>query len=174
LEDTRILLGGGRTSLIEILNPDFMRELLEAFETISNALQNITRAGFDDTSRFRVRAEYLDDGYVRVRDFSGSIDILEMLREFSWTYYNLAESNKLLSDLTRALSSVGTDKLRASIVDVLPESPFNITKVAGTSLTSRDWSGDFAKLQNLDTALSTRASESTLSWNQVSNGQVNL
>jgi NCAIR mutase (PurE)-related protein len=150
-------------SLIEILNPDFTRELLEAFETISNALQNITRAGFDDTSRFRVRAEYLDDGYVRVRDTSASIDILEMLREFSWTYYNLAESNKLLSDLTGVLSSVGTDKLRTSVVDVLPESPFNLTKIGGTALTGRDWSGDFAKLQNLDTALSTRASESTLS-----------
>jgi hypothetical protein len=34
------------------------------------------------------------------------------------------------------------------------ESPFNVTKVAGTALTARDWSGDFAKLQNLDTALS--------------------
>jgi hypothetical protein len=68
-----------------------------------------------------------------------------------------------LSALKGALASVGADKFRASIVDVLPESPFNITKVAGTALTGRDWSGDFAKLQNLDTALSTRASESTLS-----------
>ena len=162
MEDTHILLGGGRTSLIEILNPDFTRELLEAFETIANAL-NITRVGFDDMSRLRVRAEYLDDGYVRVRDASASIDILEMLREFSWTFYNLAESNKLLSDLTGALSSVGADKLRTSVVDALPESPFNLSKIGGTALTGRDWSGDFAKLQNLDTALSTRASESTLS-----------
>jgi hypothetical protein len=105
-------------SLIELLNPDFMRELLESFETISNALQNITRVGFDDSSRLRVRAEYLDDGYVRVRDLSGWVDILEMLREFSWTYYNLAESNKLLSDLTGALSSVATDMLRVSPIDV--------------------------------------------------------
>jgi hypothetical protein len=108
-------------SLIELLNPDFMRELLESFETIANALQNITRVGFDDTSRLRVRAEYLDDGWIRARVDVGSalnIDLIEILREFSWTYYNLAESNKLLSDLTGALSSVGTDILRVSPIDV--------------------------------------------------------
>jgi hypothetical protein len=104
--------------MFELLNPDFMRQLLESFETIANALQNITRVGFDDTSRLRVRAEYIDDGYVRVRDASASIDILEMLREFSWTFCNLAESNKLLSDLAGALSSVGTDMLRVSPIDV--------------------------------------------------------
>jgi hypothetical protein len=148
--------------MFELLNPDFMRQLLESFETMANALQNIARVGFDDTSRLRVRAEYLDDGYVRVRDTSATVDILEMLREFSWTFYNLAESNKLISDLAGALSSVGTDKLRVSPVDALPESPFNLSKVAGTALTGRDWSSDFAKLQNLDVLLSTRASEATL------------
>jgi hypothetical protein len=149
--------------MFELLNPDFMRQLLESFETMANALQNIARAGFDDASRLRVRAEYLDDGYVRVRDTSATVDILEMLREFSWTFYNLAESNKLLSDLAGALSSVGTDKLRVSPVDALPESPFNLSKIGGTALTGRDWSGDLAKLQNLDVLLSSRASESTLS-----------
>ncbi len=39
----------------------------------------------------------------------------------------------------------------------------NITQVGGTSLTGRDWSSDFQNLQNLDVALSTRASELTLS-----------
>jgi hypothetical protein len=39
----------------------------------------------------------------------------------------------------------------------LPESPLNLSKVAGTSLTGRDWSNDFAKLQNLDVALSVQA-----------------
>lgn len=85
--------------MIELLSPDFMKKILETLETIANALQNITRAGFDDLSRLRVRTEYIDDGYVRVRDTSASIDILEMLREFSWTFYNLAELNKLLSNL---------------------------------------------------------------------------
>ncbi|RDD53103.1 MAG: hypothetical protein BA066_06135, partial [Candidatus Korarchaeota archaeon NZ13-K] len=40
--------------------------------------------------------------------------------------------------------------------------PVDISKVSGTSLTGRDWSLDFAKLQNIDVLLSTRASESTL------------
>jgi len=97
-------------SLAENLSPDFVKELLESFETISNALQNMTRAGFDDSSRFRVRAEYVDDGYIRVRDASASIDILEMLREFSWTFYNLAESNKLLNDLVGAVGGALSGK----------------------------------------------------------------
>ena len=77
--------------------------------------------------------------------------------------YFLEKIKQSMDALDDALASVGTDKLRVSVVDALPESPFNITKVAGTPLTGRDWSGDFAKLQNLDVALSTRASESTLS-----------
>jgi hypothetical protein len=63
-------------------------------------------------------------------------------------------SEATLSAIKNALASVGTDKLRTSVVDSLPESPFNITKVGGTAVTGRDWSGDFAKLQNLDIALS--------------------
>jgi len=62
-----------------------------------------------------------------------------------------------VEDLKGALDSVGTDKIRTSVVDALPESPFIISKVAGTALTGRDWSSDFAKLQNLDIALSTLA-----------------
>jgi hypothetical protein len=76
---------------------------------------------------------------------------------------NLKRLRQASEALTQALASKAGDKLRATVVDALPESPFNITKVAGTALTGRDWSGDFAKLQNLDVALSTRASESTLS-----------
>jgi len=72
-------------------------------------------------------------------------------------------SEATLSALKNALASVGTDKLRATVVDALPLSPFNLTQIGGTSLTGRDWSQDFAKLQNLDAALSSRASESTLS-----------
>ena len=62
-----------------------------------------------------------------------------------------------VEDIKGALDSVGTDKIRTSIVDALPESPFNLSKVAGTALTGRDWSSDFEKLQNLDVLLSTRA-----------------
>ncbi|MEM3484797.1 MAG: hypothetical protein QXI12_04175 [Candidatus Methanomethyliaceae archaeon] len=59
-----------------------------------------------------------------------------------------------VNSMSNALASVGTDKLRATIVDSLPESQFNITKVSGTALTGRDWSSDFSKLQYLDTNLS--------------------
>jgi len=58
-----------------------------------------------------------------------------------------------VEDLKGVLDSVGTDKIRTSVVDALPESPFNLSKVAGTALTGRDWSSDFAKLQNLDLAI---------------------
>ena len=37
-----------------------------------------------------------------------------------------------------------------------------LAKVSGVALTGRDWSSDFAKLQNLDVLLSSRASEATL------------
>jgi hypothetical protein len=76
---------------------------------------------------------------------------------------NLKRARTALESLAGALASKATDKLRVSIVDVLPLSPFNLTQISGTSLTARDWSQDFAKLQNLDTTLSSRASESTLS-----------
>jgi hypothetical protein len=38
-----------------------------------------------------------------------------------------------------------------------------IVKVSKAVITGRDWSSDFAKLQNLDVSLSTRATEATLS-----------
>ena len=79
-------------------------------------------------------------------------------------YERLAKKLKeALEKLESALASIGADKLRVSVVDELPESPFNLVKIAGVKLTGRDWSADLAKLQNLDTTLSSRASESTLS-----------
>jgi hypothetical protein len=44
------------------------------------------------------------------------------------------------------------DRLR--VVGDLTVSEMNITRVSGVALTGRDWSADFAKLQNLDIALS--------------------
>jgi hypothetical protein len=75
---------------------------------------------------------------------------------------NLKRARQALESLTGALTSRATDSLRVSVVSSLPESPFNLAKVAGTALTGRDWSSDFARLQNIDVALSSRASESTL------------
>ncbi|MEM1523414.1 MAG: hypothetical protein QXU69_10315, partial [Thermofilaceae archaeon] len=51
----------------------------------------------------------------------------------------------------------------AKSTDVSAIQPRNIARWGGTALTGRDVTQDLAKLQNLDTALSTRASETTLS-----------
>ena len=83
--------------MVEVLDPNYLRALQESLLTIANALQNLTRSGFDDTSRLRARVEYMDDGYVRVRDTSGTVDLLEALRELSWVLYNQAEASSLLS-----------------------------------------------------------------------------
>jgi len=75
-----------------------------------------------------------------------------------------SQTDRLQFDANNFLKTVvqnfPTDYFKAG--ESIGESPFNITKVAGTALTGRDWSGDFAKLQNIDTTLSSRASESTL------------
>jgi hypothetical protein len=63
-------------------------------------------------------------------------------------------SESTLSAIAGALASRATDRLRVSVVDALPESPLNLVKVAGAALTARDWSSDFARLQNIDVALS--------------------
>jgi len=92
--------------MIEILDPQYARTALEALRLLANAASSLaSRVGFDDSSRLRVRAEYLDDGYVRVRDASGSIDILEILREMSWTFYNLSQQRRLLENIDVTLST---------------------------------------------------------------------
>jgi hypothetical protein len=89
--------------VFEVIEPTYFKQLIESINEVvkslshlSTTLQNITRPGFDDAGRLRSRVEYLDDGYVRVRDTSGTIDILEMLKEFSWTFYSIIESKNLL------------------------------------------------------------------------------
>jgi hypothetical protein len=51
-----------------------------------------------------------------------------------------------LSKIVNALASVGTDKMRVSVVDALPRSPFYLTDSSGNELSSY--------IKNLDTALS--------------------
>jgi hypothetical protein len=62
----------------------------------------------------------------------------------------------------RRLAADTSGRLRVA-VDAITLANVNLTQVSGTALTGRDWSQDFAKLQNIDVALSTRASEATLS-----------
>ena len=91
--------------LLEALDPNYLRVLQETLTTLTNTLLNIARAGFDDSSRVRTRVEYIDDGYVRVRDTSATIDILEMLREFTWVVYNISETNTLISRVVGTVES---------------------------------------------------------------------
>jgi len=100
--------------LSEILDPSYLREIQERLLILISTLQNITRVGFDAESRIRARVEYIDDGYIRVMDTARSIDILEMLKEFSWTLYNLSETNSLLSKVIKF-----TDTLPNSIKSTL-------------------------------------------------------
>jgi hypothetical protein len=137
-----------------------------------------------------VRAEYIDDGYVRVRDASASIDILEILKEMSWTFYNLSQQRRLLENLDVALSTRASDSTLSSFSGKFPSAAAladNLsnptTTVIGSALLA--WDGTYwrrvaadssnrlrvvaevvtnvANPSNLDVALSTRASESTLS-----------
>lgn len=62
----------------------------------------------------------------------------------------------------RRIAADTSGRLRVA-VDAITLTNVNLTQVANVALTGRDWSQDFAKLQNLDTTLSSRASESTLS-----------
>ena len=94
------------------VDPKSVRRLLLG----TNATASLaSRVGFDDSSRLRVRVEYIDDGYVRVRDTSGSIDILEILREMSWTFYNLSQQRRLLENLDTTLSSRASESTLAAI-----------------------------------------------------------
>jgi hypothetical protein len=86
------------------------------------------------------------------RDWSGDFAKLQNLD----VLLSSRASESTLSAIKNALASVGTDKLRVSPVDPFPLSPINLTQISGTALTGRDWSGDLAKLQNIDVALSSR------------------
>jgi len=61
----------------------------------------------------------------------------------------------------RRLAADTSGRLKVA-VEAVALTNVNLTQVAGTALTGRDWSSDFAKLQNIDVALSSRASEATL------------
>jgi hypothetical protein len=101
-------------ALAEYLDPTYLKQLTESLRDsaaslshLSSTLQNLTRVGFDESNRLYVRVGYIDDGYVRVRDTSATIDILDMLREFSWTFYNIAETNKNVADISSKLDVSG-------------------------------------------------------------------
>ena len=102
-------------AMLEILMPEYSKQLLESNQNLLSIIASQLRGiYFDEASRLVTRVGYIDDGYVRVRDTSASIDILDMLREFSWMFYNLSEISRNIDLLKNALESVGTDRLRIS------------------------------------------------------------
>jgi hypothetical protein len=113
--------------MLEMLLPEYTRQLMENYQSMFNQLASQLRwLYFDDAFRLVTKVGYLDDGWIRVRldghwEFTG-----ELLRELSWTFYSIAESNRLLDLLTGALASRATDKLRVSIVDALPPAVMSI------------------------------------------------
>jgi hypothetical protein len=139
-----------------MLLPEYARQLLENYQGILSQLASQLRwLHFDEAFRLVTRVGWLDDGWVRVRVDGGSaldINMVEVLRELSWLYYSVAEMGRNLDMLKNALESVGLDRLRVAAEVALSE--LNLTRVSGATLTARDWSQDFARLQNLDIALS--------------------
>jgi hypothetical protein len=118
--------------MLEMLLPEYTRQLMENYQGVFIQLASQLRwLSFDDASRLVTRVGWLDDGWIRVRVDGWSaldINIVEVLRELSWTFYNIAESNRssdlLLSGLTASdydiisidLSTARTDELVASNV----------------------------------------------------------
>jgi hypothetical protein len=102
------------------VDPKSVRRLLLG----TNAAASLaSRVGFDDSSRLRVRAEYLDDGYVRVRvDTATAVDVnlLEILREMSWTFYNLSQQRRLLESLDVALSTRASEATLSALSGKFP------------------------------------------------------
>jgi DNA-binding transcriptional ArsR family regulator len=144
--------------VFELILPSYARQLLENYQSVYSQMASQLRwLYFDDYFRLVTRVGYLDDGWIRVRiDTTSALDInmVEVLRELSWAFYSISEIGRNVDNLKNALASAGVDKLRVSVVDALPESPLNIARVGGVAVTGRDWSSDFAMLQNLDIALS--------------------
>jgi DNA-binding FrmR family transcriptional regulator len=144
--------------------------------TLSGIKTQTDKLTFDASSRLAIQnppnldvalsTRASESTLLAVKSKTDNLDVALSTRASESTLSGIkAQTDKLQFDASNNLKIVvqnfPTDYFKAG--QSIGESPFNITKVAGTALTGRDWSGDFAKLQNLDTALSTRASESTLS-----------
>jgi len=123
--------------------PEYAKQLFESSRMALDQLNTQLRwAYFDDSSRLVVRASYLDDGYVRAKvDTATALDVnlLEILRELSWPFYNIAQI------------AVRADSLQ------------NLDIPLSTRASESTLSAIKSKTDNLDVLLSTRASESTLS-----------
>ena len=100
--------------MLEMLLPEYAKQLLENYQNIYSQLASQLRwLYFDDASRLVTRVGYLDDGWIRVRvDAYSALDInlVEVLRELSWTFYNIAETNMLLEGVALMKSGAGLSR----------------------------------------------------------------
>jgi hypothetical protein len=114
--------------MLEMLLPEYTRQLMENYQNVFSQMASQLRwLHFDDASRLVTRVGWLDDGWIRVRvDGWSALDInmVEMLRELSWVFYSVVESNSLVAGLLASdydiisldLSTARTDALVASNV----------------------------------------------------------
>jgi hypothetical protein len=139
---------------------------------------------FLDPAYVKLRLDNLDISLsglrdaIRGADARSLTDIYNVANTFSSKFPGAAALSDSLSNPTttivgsallgwdgtywRRVAVDSSSRLRVS-VDVITLTSVNLTQVGGTALTARNWSQDFARLQNIDVALSTRASEATLS-----------
>jgi hypothetical protein len=96
--------------MLEMLLPEYTRQLMENYQNVFSQMASQLRwLHFDDSFRLVTRVGWLDDGWIRVRvDGWSALDInmVEILRELSWIFYNVAESNRLLGNLDVTLSAL--------------------------------------------------------------------
>ncbi|MEM1523409.1 MAG: hypothetical protein QXU69_10290, partial [Thermofilaceae archaeon] len=140
--------------ILETLDPEFLRRVLEQSNLY---LHNLARLSFDDISRLRARVEYVDDGYVRVRDAQDtSISLVEILRHMTWSTLSVAQLGATTAQPGEGPppSVVAVGGWDGSLVRMLRTDADGRPQVVVVSLPNPP---------NLDVALSTRASESTLS-----------
>jgi hypothetical protein len=95
--------------VLEMLLPEYTRQLLENYQNVfSQVASQLRWLHFDDSFRLVTRVGFLDDGWIRVRVDGGSaldINMVEILRELSWTFYNIAEIGRKTDNLDVPLSS---------------------------------------------------------------------
>ena len=116
--------------MLEMLLPEYAKQLLENYQNIYSQLASQLRwLYFDDAYRLVTRVGWLDDGWIRVRvDAYSALDInlLEVLREMSWTFYNIAETNRLLTRFARVSE--------ASSVSIGAGATYTFLNISGTGM----------------------------------------
>lgn len=127
--------------------PEYAKQLFESSRMALDQLNTQLRwAYFDDLSRLVVR---VDDGYVRARVDTGTaldVNLLEILRELSWPFYNIAQiavRADSLQNLDVALSAI-----RDFFRPIAKGSIFNQSVTANTNIFSSDLTSSLATTTN--------------------------